>query len=503
MIDLLFDQFQRYNNVASIINNLRQTGQIFNILEVGANEHQNLEKFLPEDQITYLDIQLPDKLQSNPKYLLGDATSMVFPDNKYNIVVALDVFEHIFPEDRVKFINEIYRVSSDFFVITAPFHSTKVVEAERRVNAVYKTIFNKNFIWLEEHMMNGLPDINNLTEYLYSQGINYKVISHGDIDIWEKMMTIHFIAAQDSRLGIYRNEIDRFYNQYIFNCDFVDESYRKICVAAKSDILSSLQPIKIDLSAKEQLLAKLNDLERKFYMIAGLNINNLTTISEDFVQIFLDFGEGYSENNSSKVEVGSGKQTVKMDYDCVSIKSFRIDPSNTKGTFEIKNINVRTLQQTIAKENFMISGNFNFVYEDKFVFCEDDPFIIVELLSEFPIEEISFDILKLTNEDVPLSIINYYSNQINEFALREAEVEKKISLIREENSHLAYLNEKISSEIDRYKISTEVMGNENKEMKRKNEELIQLNSIYMDELKSIHTSRSWIYLTKIKRVFGK
>lgn len=114
MIDILFDQFQRYNNVANIINNLREAGQIFNILEVGANEHQNLEKFLPEDHITYLDIQLPDNLKDNPKYLLGDATSMQFPNNKYNIVVALDVFEHIFPEDREKFIKEIYRVSSDF-----------------------------------------------------------------------------------------------------------------------------------------------------------------------------------------------------------------------------------------------------------------------------------------------------------------------------------------------------------------------------------------------------
>lgn len=96
MIDILFDQYQRYNNVANLINNLREAGQTFSILEVGANEHQNLEKFLPEDHITYLDIQLPDNLKDNPKYLLGDATSMEFPDNKYNIVVALDVFEHIF-----------------------------------------------------------------------------------------------------------------------------------------------------------------------------------------------------------------------------------------------------------------------------------------------------------------------------------------------------------------------------------------------------------------------
>lgn len=65
------------------------------------------------------------------------------------------------------------------------------------MNAVYKSIFNKDFIWLEEHMVNGLPILNDLSEYLDSQEINYDFISHGDVDIWEKMMTIHFVAAQN------------------------------------------------------------------------------------------------------------------------------------------------------------------------------------------------------------------------------------------------------------------------------------------------------------------
>lgn len=97
MNQIPFDQFQRYNNVQKIINNLRSQNQTFRILEVGANEHQNLEGFLPSDLITYLDISLPKELQLNPKYILGDATQMEFEDDAYDIVVALDVFEHIPP----------------------------------------------------------------------------------------------------------------------------------------------------------------------------------------------------------------------------------------------------------------------------------------------------------------------------------------------------------------------------------------------------------------------
>ena len=52
MIEVLFDQYQRYKKTQEIINELRNKEEKFNILEVGANEHKNLEKFLPSDKIT-------------------------------------------------------------------------------------------------------------------------------------------------------------------------------------------------------------------------------------------------------------------------------------------------------------------------------------------------------------------------------------------------------------------------------------------------------------------
>ena len=56
--------------------------------------------------ITYLDIDLPEELLKNPKYILGDATNMSFEDNSYDIIVALDVFEHIPIDKKSDFIKE-------------------------------------------------------------------------------------------------------------------------------------------------------------------------------------------------------------------------------------------------------------------------------------------------------------------------------------------------------------------------------------------------------------
>ena len=91
-MSIIFDQYQRYKNAQKIIDSARKEGQIFKILEVGANEHKDLEKFLPNDKITYLDVKLSDEMKKDPAYVLGDATQMEFEDNAYDIVIALDVF---------------------------------------------------------------------------------------------------------------------------------------------------------------------------------------------------------------------------------------------------------------------------------------------------------------------------------------------------------------------------------------------------------------------------
>lgn len=529
MIDVLFDQYQRYQNVTDIINSMRMPGQVFNILEVGANEHQNLEKFLPIDQITYLDIQLPEHLKNNPKYILGDATSMDFPDNHYNVVVALDVFEHIFENDRERFISELHRVSSNFFVITAPFHSPEVVEAERRVNEVYKSIFNKNFIWLEEHMMNGLPDLVKLSTFLRSQSIDYKIISHGDVHIWEKLMTIHFIAAQDSRLGNYRNEIDRFYNQHLFEIDFVEESYRKICVGTKKGNLSTLALKQIDPSKREKEKTKLDELEKTFYRLADLPIRVINDPPRDFIQIFTDEGTGYSETNSIKVTLNSGRQNIKANLELKRLRSIRIDPSNYKGSFQIKNIKVGLeAQDKLPKETYIITGNFNLNFKDTFVFYEDDPFIILNFSEEELVKEVSFDIIKLSQDEAPISIIDYFSEQIEIFRekarLKESEFEKQVSELSATNTQLLQANQSLNTELKNYKLSYDTarktineinqkdeelnqtnneLNQTNKELNRTIGDLQQTNSEILAELKSIHESRGWIYLTKLKRIIGR
>lgn len=89
-----FHQYQRYKLAELIVNKLKTQDRKYKILEVGANEHRNLERF-------YLMMKYPIWILNFLRNywvilpLLKDATNMHFGENSFDFVVALDVLEHI------------------------------------------------------------------------------------------------------------------------------------------------------------------------------------------------------------------------------------------------------------------------------------------------------------------------------------------------------------------------------------------------------------------------
>ncbi len=234
-----FDQYQRYKTTSLIINDLRDDNETFKILEIGANEHKNLERFLPNDIIYYLDIQLSNELKSDIQYILADATNMPeIESDSFDIVIALDVFEHIPRELREKFLLELNRVAKKTVILAGPFSEKGVNEAEVRVNEYFKIKFGTDYIWLEEHIKNGLPS---LSETMQILNLNFKGkishFRHGSLPIWEELIRLHFEVADSLCLQKYRQNIDNFYNKTIFYSDIDKKCYRDfiICSSDKFD----------------------------------------------------------------------------------------------------------------------------------------------------------------------------------------------------------------------------------------------------------------------------
>ncbi|MEK3682346.1 class I SAM-dependent methyltransferase [Paenibacillus sp. FSL R10-2736] len=513
-----FDQYQRYNNIRNIINEMRCDNEKYRILEVGANEHRKLEKFLPLDNITYLDIQLPEELQKDPSFILGDATDMDFPDGEYDVIVALDVFEHIPSEKRNRFIEELYRVCSQICIITAPFYSMETVDAESRVNSIYNSLFEEDYIWLAEHKENGLPNEDALKEYLHEKNMKFKIAGHGRLNIWEKLIGFHFFAAKYPELTVYRQEIDKFYNSHIFDYDYTEDSYRKIVVLEKGRELNLSFGKPLEIPA--ETLEKLDAMERTFYNLCSmLDKNKETNLKLDKVQIFIDLGQGYNELNSKNFQFNDNElnKTAFVDLRGLGvIKSIRIDPSDYSGCYKIENLRViRAFNETVIKHRF--SGNFELEDFNIYFFEKDDPNIILSLESEMELEGFEIQIKKLTMGE----IINHY---VNTLSIKESEIlaindVSKLQLAMKD-THINNLNndkhkmegqmKKCTDEIEKFENklseSSQVIANlkiENTANEAKKHELMQQLAEKEQELINIYNSKAWKFVTKARKILGK
>ena len=239
--NIVFDQYQRYKTLQLIVEKLREVlgKESFKILEVGANRHNMLQKFLPDDELACLDIFEPEELIADVKYYVGDATYMPeFKNCSFDLVVALDVLEHINASKRRMFINEISRVSKIAAVICFPFEALHNLEVDKQTNTFYLRYSGTDHEWLLEHMKYGLPNRSLMESWLKELGLAFHGFEHGCVHMWEAMLSSHFQAffAQDAVRNVFA--IDEYYNKNIFDKDISMKNYRAFYVFGKSPSVS-------------------------------------------------------------------------------------------------------------------------------------------------------------------------------------------------------------------------------------------------------------------------
>ena len=251
-IQATFDQFQRYGTIARAIEHLRKSGQVFSILEVGANTHRLLGKLLPHDKITYLDREIPLEMQGADDVIFGDATDLNMPDKSFDIVIALDVFEHIAPPKRGDFLRHIARVSSVATMLAAPFDSVAVREAEADACAFWAKLFAEPYRWLEEHAENGLPEIAETRRHIDELGMACVHFGHGNLTLWREMLKAHFAAIALPDLRAPSASMDGYYRDHLLLHDVGDdETYRQfLFFSSDKSVIATLADFPASLKAE-------------------------------------------------------------------------------------------------------------------------------------------------------------------------------------------------------------------------------------------------------------
>ncbi len=219
-----FDQAQRYGVAAMAIEALRQPGQTFSILEVGANRYRRLGSLLPRDRIIYLDPEVPEDMKADSDVVEGDATALAFFDRSFDVVVALDVLEHIPVPKRRDFLSHTTRVAGLMTIIAAPFDNPQVRAAEADAAAFWGRLMSVRYRWLAEHVENGLPNLGEIQALLTGLGLYHWSIGHGHLDLWRDMLKGHFSAEAMPELRPAIRAMDDVYGKQMLMQDFSDEN---------------------------------------------------------------------------------------------------------------------------------------------------------------------------------------------------------------------------------------------------------------------------------------
>lgn len=148
--DLMVDTTLRY---LPVVNLLERKGLIgAKILEVGSGSH-GLTQYLPVP-ITGVDIRF-DKIK-NPLLLKvrALATNLPFKNDEFDVVVAVDVLEHIERDKRKQALHEMVRVVKKFIIINSPVGIEAYLQ-DKKLQAKHLENFEREHPSLKEHIKSG------------------------------------------------------------------------------------------------------------------------------------------------------------------------------------------------------------------------------------------------------------------------------------------------------------------------------------------------------------
>ena len=385
---IAYDQFQRYETVSKLVNFHRHNGKKFRILEIGANEHKDLSMFLPYDDILFSDIKLTDEMKMDPAFVQIDGTAIPFADQAFDFVIALDVLEHIHGNMREKFSAETFRVSRFGALLSFPYCSNEILNAESRINSFYRGIDGNDFIWLKEHIENGLPNINEIDQIIQKY-VDYSFsFYHGSVQVWETLQYFQLYAYFAPEVLQYIKCINLYYNTYLYKKDVHGSCYRIFYVMSRSDVFD-WQHYADTLWDKSMLsqsefnylyeLLKYPPIIHTLYAGKIYQLKNIsdTTLPVQSVSVYFDNGDGFSEilkeeRNATPIE----KQFFTYREEIIfekNVKAIRIDP------IEGDSCIVTDLRIEIVGGSFTIETAAAPFCSDTFILSGPDPQIVLNI----------------------------------------------------------------------------------------------------------------------------
>lgn len=184
--DLSWDRFVRLNAVAELIRVRHPVTK--KILDVGGFDGA-LAFFLPDHDIEILD----------PATTGGSILSMPADDREYDLVVAIDLLEHIEPKSRNKALEELARACKNHLILNYPRQESK--DSQKLVLELTQNSL------IKEHVEWELPNTAKVLETLHLFGFRGSHQSHTSIATWMgQYLLLNFLPEQSKPFNRHLNK---------------------------------------------------------------------------------------------------------------------------------------------------------------------------------------------------------------------------------------------------------------------------------------------------------
>jgi len=232
VLELPFDQFQRYRLVADLLARVADGGRL-EVLDVGGRTgllREFLSKVGLDASVTLVDVEESDV----PGLILGSGHQLPFQDESFDAVCAFDTLEHVPPAGREAFVRECARTSRGWVFLAGPYKAPEVDEAEELLQSFLKDKLDLEHRYLAEHRSNGLPVRADTEGWLAAEGMSVESFGHGNLERWLVLMCIEMYLDADPMLRPLARRFFRFYNEALYAADHAEPVYRHIVAGARS-----------------------------------------------------------------------------------------------------------------------------------------------------------------------------------------------------------------------------------------------------------------------------
>jgi SAM-dependent methyltransferase len=130
----------------------------------------------------------------------GSGLALPFRNGSFDVVVSLDVLEHLRPEDRPTFVSEMIRVAQRECVLGVPCGLASH-RAEEEVDRIYRQKNGESHLWLREHLLYGLPEADRLSEEIRScargqgKGACVRIQGNTNLRLWKWLFRQYFAGG--------------------------------------------------------------------------------------------------------------------------------------------------------------------------------------------------------------------------------------------------------------------------------------------------------------------